>query len=257
MAIFRITSQTRRPELAKRSIRYIVHRRSREQAPRTRALYDQYGLSDKDTAYNRIDRVGEWATCFRTVISPDPVREDGLRDLDLRALTEATMQQLRLRLKDQLFSYFAATHIDHTDNRHIHVLLFLTKNRLSKADLKALRQAATENAREQRRLLDRGQEEAAGKQQGRFAAREQSNFRPKGTPRPGEQVRGHSDRMGAAPRRNPSCLGCGFSTEMHRLTKTLFRCPSCGRIVENNGISVQVVREPTLTLAFGGEVGTL
>src|SRR3954464_9995974 len=75
MAIFRITSRTRRAALAKKSIRYIVHRRSREQSTITRTLYDQYGITDKDAAYSRIDRTGEWGTCFCTVISPDPVLE--------------------------------------------------------------------------------------------------------------------------------------------------------------------------------------
>jgi hypothetical protein len=155
MAIFRITSRTRRPDLAKHSIRYIVHRRSREQPTITRMLYDQHGITDKHHSYNRIDRRGEWCTCFRTVISPDPLVEDANRDLDLRALTEATMQQLRLRLKDRAFQYSAAIHTDHSNNRHIHVLLLLNKHRLSKADLQALRTAATENAREQRGQLDR------------------------------------------------------------------------------------------------------
>src|ERR671939_1380253 len=160
MAIFRITSRTRRTDLAKKSIRYIVHRRSREQPTITRTLYDQYGITDKHQAYNRIDKRGAWATCFRTVISPDPIVEDANRDLDLRWLTEATMRQLRLRLKDQPFSYFAAMHTDHANNRHIHVLLLLKQHRLSKTDLKALREAATENAKEQRRTLDNVQETA-------------------------------------------------------------------------------------------------
>src|SRR4051794_16026973 len=162
MAIFRITSRTRRADLAKRSLRYIVHRRSREQPTITRTLYDNYGTTDKYQAYSRIDRRGEWATCFRTVISPDPLVEDAKRDLDLRALTEATMRQLQLRLRDTPFSYFAAMHTDHSNNRHIHALLLLKKHRLSKADLKALRDAATENAREQRQLLDKATEQTQG-----------------------------------------------------------------------------------------------
>src|SRR3954453_10820172 len=181
MAIFRITSRTRRPDLAKKSIRYIVHRRSREQPTITRTLYDQYGITDKYQAYKRIDKRGEWATCFRTVISPDPMGEDAKRDLDLRALTDATMEALRLRLKDKPFSYFAAIHTDHTNNRHIHVLLLLKQHRLSKADLTALRTAATENAREQRASLDKTQEAAQvrGQGQGQAVATAQILFRSK------------------------------------------------------------------------------
>ena len=43
---------------------------------------------------------------------------------------------------------------------------------------------------------------------------------------------------------------------MRRLTKTLFHCPSCGRIIKDEGIGYQVVREPTLELSLGLEVGT-
>jgi ribosomal protein L37AE/L43A len=221
MAIFRITSRTRRADLAKKSIRYIVHRRSREQPTITRTLYDPFGITDKDAAYSQIDRTGAWGTCFRTVISPDPALEDSNRDLDLRLLTEATMQALRLRLKDKAFTYFAAIHTDHSNNRHIHVLLLLKKHRLSKADLKAFKGAATENAREQRRLLDKTQ----------------------------EQTQGVEER--------PICSACGPTQAMQRLSKTRFHCTSCGRIVEDRGLHLAVVREAALTLFQGLEVGAV
>jgi hypothetical protein len=42
---------------------------------------------------------------------------------------------------------------------------------------------------------------------------------------------------------------------MRRLTKTLFHCTSCGRIVADRGIGMEVVREPSLELFQGLEVG--
>jgi hypothetical protein len=101
MAVFRITSRTRRTDLAKRSLRYIVHRRRQEQNPITRTLYDPFGETTKSQAYEAMDQAGKQVTFFRTVISPDPATEDTHRDLDLRLLTQATMQQLKLRLKGE------------------------------------------------------------------------------------------------------------------------------------------------------------
>jgi ribosomal protein L37AE/L43A len=66
-----------------------------------------------------------------------------------------------------------------------------------------------------------------------------------------------SDRGGSAPQHNPTCSFCGFTQEMQRLTKTLFHCTSCGRIVAARGLRLEVVREPTLALSQGLEVGAV
>ena len=66
-----------------------------------------------------------------------------------------------------------------------------------------------------------------------------------------------SDWTGGAPRHNPTCASCGWTQEMRRLTKTLFHCPSCGRIVAARGIGIEVVREPALALSQGLEVGAV
>jgi hypothetical protein len=258
MAVFRITSRTKRVALAKKSLRYIVHRRSQEQRPVTRTLYDPFGETTKSQTYEAMDQAGKQVTFFRTVISPDPAREDTHRDLDLRLLTQATMQQLKLRLKGKPFQYYAAIHTDHARNRHIHVILLLEKDRLAKADLKALRLAATAHAREQRLLLDQGQVKAAATQ-----AREQAHVPPKAQ----LIFRSHASRhlaweagglepRGGVPHQNPICAACGPHAQMHRLTKTLFHCPTCGRIVKAAGIGLEVVRAPTLELSLGLEVGT-
>ena len=258
MAVFRVTSKTRRTDLAKKSVRYIVHRRDREQTTITRALYDKYGITDKHAAYEAIDSAGERGrlTVLRTVISPDPIREDANRDLDLRLLAEATMRRLQLRLKDKFLQYFAAIHTDHSNNRHIHVLLLLEKGRLSKADLAALRQAATGNAREQRRLLDQTREEAQEMEQGRSVSKAQLIYRSQSARREAQEERSR-EASGGSVRQNPTCASCGWTQEMRRLTKTLFHCPSCGRIVADRGIGMEVVREPSLELFQGLEVGAV
>jgi hypothetical protein len=259
MAVFRITSRTKRVALAKKSLRYIVHRRSQEQQPITRTLYDPFGETTKSQAYDAMDQAGKRVTFFRTVISPDPATEDTNRDLDLRLLTQATLQQLQLRLKGKPFQYFAAIHTDHSRNRHIHVIVLLEKGRLAKADLKALRLAATANAREQRLLLDQGQAKAVATQaraQAPVPPKAQSIFRSHSSRHLAWEERG-LERSGGVPQQNPICASCGPHAQMHRLTKTLFQCPTCGRIVKAAGIGLEVVRAPTLELALGLEVGSL
>jgi ribosomal protein L37AE/L43A len=257
MAVFRITSRTKRIALAKRSLRYIVHRRSQEQSPITRTLYGEFGQTTKHHAYEAMDRAGKRTTFFRTVISPDPATEDANRDLDLRLLTDATMQRLKFRLQGRPFEYFAAIHTDHSNNRHIHVILLLEKDRLAKTDLKALRQAATANAKEQRRLLDQGQErveEVQAQAFGKSAKTAQVIFRSQSL----RHLAGEERTLkssGGVPRQNPTCSSCGPHAQMHRLTKTLFHCPTCGKIVKDAGIGMEIVRQPTLELSLGLEVG--
>jgi len=183
---------------------------------------------------------GEWGTCFRTVISPDPLVEDATRDLDLRLLTEDTMQALQRRLKDRPFAYFAAIHTDHSNNRHI----------------QALRDAATENAREQRRLLDKTQEQTQGLEQRHPTPQAGFIFRSQSRSMQ-TWMQPASDWSGGAPQQNPTCSSCGFTQEMQRLTKTLFHCTSCGRIVAIRGLGLEVVREPALALSQELEVGSV
>jgi len=56
MAVFRITSFTKVATLAKKSIRYITHRRGRDGKSVTRQLFGREGGSDKTEAYEKIDK---------------------------------------------------------------------------------------------------------------------------------------------------------------------------------------------------------
>ena len=77
-------------------------------------------------------------------ISPDPAKEDTHKDVHLWELTEHTMMALAERLQHDIL-YVAAEHADHAPHRHVHVLALVPK-RLTKADLAALRSAATNAA---------------------------------------------------------------------------------------------------------------
>src|SRR3954451_9963480 len=81
MAVFRITSFTKVAHLAKKSIRYITHRRGRDGKTVTRQLFGREGGTDKTEAYEKIDKARRGTTFFRIIISPDPALEDTLKDL--------------------------------------------------------------------------------------------------------------------------------------------------------------------------------
>ena len=147
MAIVRVTSRTRLRQAAKATIRYIAHRRDRDGKNLTRTLFGHDGEAlSKPQAYRLIDRASRKTTFFRIVISPDRKAEDTRRDLDLRNLTELTMQQLQDRFPGQNIAYIGAIHANHSANRHVHILALIEARRIPVADLKLLRDAATQRS---------------------------------------------------------------------------------------------------------------
>ena len=100
-----------------------------------------------------IDAAKKGSVFFRIVISPDAQIEDTRSDLYLWQITEQTMLTLEERLNIHV-PFTAVEHNDHTGNRHVHLLACL-KGRIEKGDLKALREAATEAAMQQRQERDR------------------------------------------------------------------------------------------------------
>ena len=89
MAIFKVTSRTWNREAAKRTVRYIAHRRDRDHKRLTRELFGKDGETlTKNQVYRLIDKANRKTTFFRIVLSPDRKTEDTKRDLDLRALSE-------------------------------------------------------------------------------------------------------------------------------------------------------------------------
>jgi hypothetical protein len=152
MAVVRITSYTRNRGEAKASIRYITHRPGKDGRVTSRPLYTFDGEVSKLDAYQMIDDAQKGSVFFRIVISPDAKQEDTRKDLYLWQITEQTMLTLEERLNIHV-PFTAAEHNDHTGNRHVHLLACL-KGRIEKADLKALREAATDAALAQRQERD-------------------------------------------------------------------------------------------------------
>jgi hypothetical protein len=137
---------------AKGSVRYIQHRPGIEGATVTRTLFGSDGLMGRYEAYRMVDEAEQGSHFFRLVISPDPHREDWQQDLNLRVITEQTMQLLEDRLHAQV-SWVGVVHADHAPHRHVHVVAVVT-GRLNAQDFQALRQAATEACLQQRRERD-------------------------------------------------------------------------------------------------------
>jgi hypothetical protein len=156
MAIVKVTSYTKNRGEAKASIRYITHRPGGDGRVTSRPLYTIDGEVSKLDAYQMIDDAKKGSVFFRIVISPDAKQEDIRKDLYLWQITEQTMLTLEERLNTQI-PFTAVEHNDHTGNRHVH-LLASVKGRIEKADLKALRDSATEAALAQRQERDLARE---------------------------------------------------------------------------------------------------
>src|SRR3712207_6060089 len=93
--IVKVTSYTRVRKAAKATIRYMMHRPDREGERVTRSLFGDDGPTNKDLAYATID---DAKLFFRVAISPDPVKEDSNKDLDLPWLTQVAMSYMKAKL---------------------------------------------------------------------------------------------------------------------------------------------------------------
>ncbi|MBV9482090.1 MAG: hypothetical protein JO249_15280 [Acidobacteria bacterium] len=112
-------------------------------------------MLEKEQAYRLIDEAGRGTKFIRIILSPDPIREDTNRDLDMRRLTVATIEALQRRLKTPI-RFIAALHDDHTDKRHCHIIA-LCNRPLFGRDFSAMIRQATFEAGKERRTLDRTQ----------------------------------------------------------------------------------------------------
>jgi hypothetical protein len=159
MAIFKanfIPKTMNVSKAAKANIRYIQNRRGKDGAKITRALWGIDGKMERQEAYRMIDEAEKGSIFYRLVINFDPEKEDTYKDIYIRDITEQTIGGLEERLGQQV-QWVAATHADHTELRHVHILAILPK-RLQVQDLQAARYLATEKALEQRRVRDRERE---------------------------------------------------------------------------------------------------
>ena len=192
-------SYTRSRGAAKANIGYITKRPGKDKEKITRTLFGLDGVMTSREAYRMIDQAAEGSYYYRLVLSPDPIGEDTRQDLDMRALTQQTMQVLDARLNKALV-WAGALHADHAPHRHVHVLA-VSPRRLTVRDFARLRLTATRESIEQRRALDFGRE-------------------PKGR----QRITTHQTLKYYRPdRQSKQVAGGGSAAHMHTCT-----CPRCG-----------------------------
>jgi predicted RNA-binding Zn-ribbon protein involved in translation (DUF1610 family) len=205
-------------ERAKASIRYITHRQAEGGKRVTRQLFGFDGTLSKTQVYQMIDDARRGTIFYRMVLSPDPTREDRLKDLDLEEITLHTMLALEERFGQQI-AFAAAIHHDHSPHRHVHAFVFVHGRRLTRGDFAALRHAATSRARAQRRLRDRFNAYRAKKQRAHtygLHAFFQGTAAPRTRfPRTARLFQGFT------------CGLCGFHQALPHTTAS-YRCPMCG-----------------------------
>src|SRR3712207_1368033 len=244
MAVIK-ASFTRSRAAAKAYVRYITHRPGKGGGRTTRELFGIDGRLSRLQAYRMIDWGGRGTRFYRIALSPDPRREDRLKDLDLREITEQTMMQLQERLQEKLtgtaIQFLAAIRADHTAIRHVHVLA-LVPGKLGREDLAALRQAATAAALSKRQERDRHQAQA------RRPGHEPRPVRSRRSKRNTSRERG--SRGSARPDR-PTCPNCGPWSEMDPRGK-FYECPTCGLAVSRSfGLGLAIERDGGLELSLG------
>src|SRR5713101_1117253 len=140
---------TRERGAAKANIRYITRRPGKDKEKILRPLFGLDGIMSKEEAYRMIDQAKEGSYFYRLVLSPDPSGEDARHDLNMRALTLQTMQELDKRLSSALV-WAGALHADHKPHRHVHILA-VSPRRLTVQDFERLRLEATNECLVQRR----------------------------------------------------------------------------------------------------------
>jgi len=136
--------------LAKRHVRYAVHRTTERGQSQYRDVYDRDGRLSKLDAYERLDQAGKRAYVYRLTLSPHPERQDREQGLDLQAWARDVMGQLD-EAAGKPVEWFAVTH-HNADHRHVHVVA-ISPGRLEAGHFSAMREAGDVSAQAQQREL--------------------------------------------------------------------------------------------------------
>ena len=152
---------------AKKNVRYIQHRKGKDDERVMRPLFTDDGPMTRLEGYQFIDEAPKGTKFFTIIINPDPVKEDAHKDLDMRPIAVTAMRTIAEIMHEQGITtpviWVAAIHDDHTDKNHVHALAAL-QGRLDEPDLARVRAATTAACLEQRRELNRARERQ-GRQQ--------------------------------------------------------------------------------------------
>jgi hypothetical protein len=232
MAVVKLKYLRERPQL-KRHLRYITHRRGREEGRLTRQLFHAQGLTDRRSVYGLIDTAAQGTVFYKFMINLDPRREDTHKDLDLEHITRQTVLALERQFGFSI-PFAAVLHpADHTPLRHVHGI-FLLPRRLSKEAFRALRQTAWTSATAQARLQRRTRDRVLGNPRYRSL----SLYRTHNQYLKAQTVMNRSPRQLVSlkqwgrgyklPRLQSGCSRCGFGL-LTGISGFLPVCPACGR----------------------------
>jgi hypothetical protein len=202
---------------AKATVRYITHRRDRDNQTVTRKLFGFDGELTREQAYRMIDEAQKGTLFYRFVLSPDPKREDRYKDLDLSEITIHTMLALEERVGKQI-QFIATLHDDHSPHRHIHSLVLVQGARLNREDFQALRLEATRRALSQRRMRDHIRGHHIRLKRSRTIGHNRLAYR------------------GSQPYQSYTCPLCHYHQALPASNRG-YRCPACGLRMRRERIS--------------------
>jgi hypothetical protein len=202
----------RNKEQIKANLRYFTHRSGREKEKKTRPIFTNVGETDKQEFYKQVSLAGRGTLFYKFMISPDPKREDSLKDLDLLYITRRTIRKLEKAIDRRLFFVAAVHNADHTPLRHVHGI-FLVKGRLSKEQFKTLQEVACAEATTGARLLRRARDIAVLHPRYQTLAQKR-------------RLSLHGRGGGRVPKVQPGCTRCGFG-EIGGLPAYKRNCPMC------------------------------
>ena len=153
---------------AMENVRYIQHRKGKDDERVMRPLFTDDGPMTRPEAYQFIAESPKGTKFFTVIINPDPEKEDTHKDLDMRTLARTTIRTISQIMQDQGITtpviWVAAIHDDHTDKNHVHALAAL-QGRLDKPDLDRIIAETTKACLDQRRELDRARERQGREQE--------------------------------------------------------------------------------------------
>jgi hypothetical protein len=233
MAVVKLKYLRERPHL-KKHLRYITHRRGREEGRITRQLFHAQGQTDKASMYSLIDAARRGTVFYKFMINLDPKREDTYKDLDLEYITRQAIFALEQHFGFSI-PFAAVLHpADHTPLRHVHGI-FLLPRKVSKEAFRELRQVAWTSATAQARLQRRARDLVLGNTHYRrlslYRTQSQNQKPQSALGRPSGRLTGNLKQWGRGyklPRLQSGCSRCGFGL-LTGISGFLPVCPACGR----------------------------
>ena len=86
---------------AKKNVRYIQHRKGKDDERMMRPLFTDDGPMTRLEGYQFIDEAPKGTKFFTVIINPDPAKEDTHKDLDMRPIAVTAMRTIAEIMHEQ------------------------------------------------------------------------------------------------------------------------------------------------------------